>query len=51
MGVDDGDAPLFLLKVLQGGDQGEVLDDVGMVASVEGVSVTEHVWMLTASVR
>jgi hypothetical protein len=43
MGVNDGDAALFLLQVLKGGNQGEVLDDVGMVASVEGVSVTEHV--------
>jgi hypothetical protein len=33
--------------VLQGGDQGEVLDDIGMVAGVEGVSVTEHALMVT----
>jgi hypothetical protein len=39
------------LKVLQGGNQGEVLDDIGMVAGMEGVSVTEHVLILTASVR
>jgi hypothetical protein len=51
MSVDDGDAALFLLKVLQGGNQGEVLDDIGMVAGMEGVSVTEHVLILTASVR
>jgi hypothetical protein len=51
MGVDDGDAALFLLQVLQGGNQGEVLDDIGVVAGVEGVSVTEHVLMLTASMR
>ena len=43
MGVDDGDAPLFLLQMLQGGNQGKVLDDIGMVAGVEGVSITEHV--------
>jgi hypothetical protein len=40
-----------LLQVLQGGNQGEVLDDIGVVAGVKGVSVTEHVLMLTASVR
>jgi hypothetical protein len=51
MGIDDGDATLFLLQMLQGGNQGEVLDDIGMVACMEGVSVTEHVLMLTASVR
>jgi hypothetical protein len=51
MGVNNGDAPLFLLQVLQGGNQGKVLDDIGVVAGVEGVSVTEHVLMLTASVR
>jgi hypothetical protein len=51
MGVDDGDTALFLLQVLQGGNQGEVLDDIGVVAGVEGVSVTEHVLMLTASMR
>ena len=51
MGVDDGDATFLLLQVLQGGNQGKVLDDIGMVAGVEGVSVTEHVLMLTASVR
>jgi hypothetical protein len=39
------------LKVLQGGNQGEVLDDIGVVAGMEGVSVTEHVLILTASVR
>ena len=50
MGVNNSDAPLFLLQVLQSGNQGKVLDDIGMVAGVEGVSVTEHVWMLTASV-
>jgi hypothetical protein len=47
MGVNDGDATLFLLQVLKGGNQGEVLDDIGMVAGVKGVSVTEHVWMVT----
>jgi hypothetical protein len=40
-----------LLQVLQSGNQGEVLDNIGMVAGVEGVSITEHVWMLTASMR
>jgi hypothetical protein len=39
------------LKVLQGGNQAKVLDDIGVVAGMEGVSITEHVWMLTASVR
>jgi len=47
MGVNNGYAPLFLLQVLQGGNQGKVLDNVGVVAGVEGVSVTEHVWMVT----
>jgi hypothetical protein len=47
MGVDDGDAALFLLQVLQGGNQAKVLDDIGVVAGVEGVSVTEHVQMVT----
>jgi hypothetical protein len=51
MGVNNGDTALFLLQVLQGGNQGKVLDDIGMVAGVKGVSVTEHVLMLTASVR
>ena len=47
MGVHNGDAPLLLLQVLQSGNQGKVLDDIGMVASVEGVSVTEHALMVT----
>jgi len=47
MGVHNGDAALFLLQVLQSGNQGEVLDDIGMVAGVEGVSVTEHALMVT----
>jgi hypothetical protein len=47
MGVNDGDAALFLLQMLQGGNQGEVLDDIGMVAGMEGVSVTEHAQMVT----
>jgi hypothetical protein len=33
--------------MLKGGNQGEVLDDICMVASVEGVSVTEHALMVT----
>jgi propanediol dehydratase small subunit len=36
-----------LLQVLQGSDQGKVLDDIGMVAGVECVSVTEHALMVT----
>jgi len=47
VGVDDGDATLFLLQMRKGGNQGEVLDDIGMVAGVEGVSVTEHRSMVT----
>ena len=47
MGVNNGDAPLFLLQMLQSGNQGKVLDDIGVVAGVEGVSVTEHVQMVT----
>jgi hypothetical protein len=47
MGVDDGDAPFFLLQMLQGGNQGKVLDDIGMVAGVKGVSITEHALMVT----
>jgi len=47
MGVNNGDATLFLLQVLQSGNQGKVLDDIGMVAGVEGVSVTEHRSMVT----
>jgi hypothetical protein len=47
MGVDDRDATLFLLEVLQRCNQGEVLDDIGMVAGVKGVSVTEHALMVT----
>jgi hypothetical protein len=47
MGVHNGDAALFLLQVLQSGNQGEVLDDIGMVAGVKGVSVTEHGLMVT----
>jgi hypothetical protein len=37
--------------MLQGGNQGEVLDDIGVVAGVKCMSVTEHVWMLTASAK
>ena len=47
MGVNNGDTTLFLLQVLQGGNQGKVLDNIGVVAGVKGVSVTEHVWMVT----
>ena len=47
MGVNDGDTTLFLLQMLQGGNQAKVLDDIGVVAGVEGVSVTEHVQMVT----
>ena len=42
MGVDQGDACLFALQVAQGGQQRDVLEDVRMVGSVEGVAVTEH---------
>jgi hypothetical protein len=47
MGVNNGDAALFLLQVLQSDNQGKVLDDIGMVAGVKGVSVTEHAQMVT----
>jgi hypothetical protein len=35
-------AGLFLHQVPQGGDQGGVLEHIGVVAGVEGVAVTEH---------
>jgi hypothetical protein len=47
MGVNNGDAALFLLQVLQSDNQGKVLDDIGVVAGVESVSVTEHARMVT----
>jgi hypothetical protein len=48
MCVDDGDATFLLLQVLQSGNQGKVLDDIGVVAGVKGVAVTEHAPMVTA---
>jgi len=42
VGVDHGEAGVFLTHVLQDGDQRHVLEHVGVVARVEGVAVTEH---------
>ncbi|MDT4861970.1 hypothetical protein FQZ97_966000 [compost metagenome] len=42
MGVDQCQPGLFLHQMAQRGDQGGVLEHVGVVAGVEGVSVTEH---------
>jgi hypothetical protein len=42
MGVHHGQGGVFLGQVLKGAHQHGVLEHVGMVASVKGVSVTEH---------
>jgi hypothetical protein len=47
MGVNQGDAGLFLHEVAQGGEQGDVFEHIGMVARVKSVSVTEHAGMVT----
>ena len=48
MGVHQSQATLFELQVLQSGDQGDVLEHIGVVACVEGMTVTEHGLMVTA---
>jgi hypothetical protein len=47
MGVNQGDASLFLHKVAHGGEQCDVFEHIGMVARVKSVSVTEHGLMVT----
>jgi hypothetical protein len=42
VGVKHGKGRLFLRHVLEHGEQDSVFKYVGMVASVKGVSVTEH---------
>ncbi len=42
VGIDHGEAGVFLTHVLQDGDQRHVLEHIGVVARVEGVAVTEH---------
>jgi hypothetical protein len=51
MGVNQGDAGLFLHEVAHGGEQGDVFEHIGMVARVESVSVTEHRLMVTKNFR
>jgi hypothetical protein len=47
MGVNEGDASLFLHEVAQGREQSDVFEHIRMVARVESVSVTEHASMVT----
>jgi len=42
MGVDHGQRRVFLGQVLHQRNQGGVLENVGMVACVEGVAVRKH---------
>ena len=47
VGVDQGDAGLFLLQMAKRGQQRDVLEHVRMVGGMEGVAVTEHAAMVT----
>ena len=47
VGVNQGDACLFLHEVAHGGQQGDVFEHIRMVAGVESVSITEHAPMVT----
>jgi hypothetical protein len=51
MGVNQGDAGLFLHEVAHGREQGDVFEHIGMVARVKSVSVTEHALMVTINAR
>jgi hypothetical protein len=51
VGVNEGDAGLFLHEVAHGGEQGDVFEHIGMVARVKSVSVTEHPLMVTNNAR
>jgi hypothetical protein len=42
VGVHKLDAGVFVHQMLQGGDQGEVFEHVGMVSGVKSVAITEH---------
>jgi hypothetical protein len=42
MRVDDAESLFLLRHVLQQLDQNQVLEDIGMVAGMEGVAVGEH---------
>ncbi len=42
MGVDQLNASVLVHQVAQGGDQGQVFENVGMVSGVKSVAVTEH---------
>ena len=47
VGVDQGDARLFVHQVFERGNQGQVLEHIRMVAGMKGVAVTEHGLMVT----
>ena len=51
MGVNQGDAGLFLHEMAQRGEQSDVFEHIGVVAGVESVSITEHAPMVTNQVR
>lgn len=49
MGVEDRQGCIFLGQVPQNREQNRVLENVGMVPSVEGVAVTKHASMVTTA--
>lgn len=49
MGVKDRQGCVFLGQVSQNCEQNRVLENVGMVPSVEGVAVTKHASMVTTA--
>jgi hypothetical protein len=49
MGVEDRQGSVFLHHVTQNCEQDGVFEDVGVVSGVEGVAITKHLWMVTAS--
>jgi hypothetical protein len=48
VGVDDGEGNRLLLKVVQAEQGDGVFEDIGMVAGMKGVSISEHPSTLAA---
>jgi hypothetical protein len=43
VGVQHGQGRVFFGQVFEGGNQNRVFEHIGVVACVEGVSVTKHI--------
>ena len=50
MGVDKLNAGVFVHQMLNGRNQRQVFEHIGMVAGMKGVAVTEHGGMVTGDV-